>query len=236
MEIPMTITDILLDIEGTTTPIDFVFKVLFPYAKKQLPDFLARKGNDPEVKEDLVLLREEYAAEVPNPKLPDFSTDPIPYLNWLIEIDRKSPALKSLQGKIWEEGFYSGELKGEIFEDIKPSFERWKKLGRRISIYSSGSVLAQKMLFKFSTEGDLTQFLHAHFDTGVGGKREAESYARIARELSVPSANILFVSDIEEELDAAQKAGMNTALSIRPGNKPCSSEVKHQKFENFLNL
>lgn len=234
----MTISDILLDIEGTTTPIDFVFKVLFPYARKKLPDFLLRRGAEEAVKEDLKLLRKEYEAESKSPNLPEYLRDPIPYLNWLIEIDRKSPALKSLQGKIWEEGFAKGELKGEVFDDIHPAFERWKKLGKRISIYSSGSVLAQKMLFKYSKVGDLSSYLFAHFDTAVGGKREAQSYTRIARELEVLPEQILFISDIPEELDAAKIVGMETVLSIRDGNKKVeniSSYVQALRFDSISN-
>lgn len=232
----MTTSDILLDIEGTTTPIDFVFKVLFPYAKKELPDFLLRRGGDESVKEDLILLRKEYESEEKSQTPPEFLRDPIPYLNWLIEIDRKSPALKSLQGKIWEEGFLSGKLQGEVFEDIKPAFERWKNLGKRISIYSSGSVLAQKMLFKHSNFGDLTPYLFSHFDTAVGGKREAESYLRISNELQVLPENVLFISDIPEELDAAKKTGMKTILSVRKGNKIVPTQSLHPEYSNFTNV
>lgn len=232
----MTISDILLDIEGTTTPIDFVFKVLFPYAKKELPSFLLRRGNEDAIKEDLILLRKEYDAEDKIQALPEFQNDPIPYLNWLIEIDRKSPALKSLQGKIWEEGFLSGKLQGEVFEDIKPAFERWKNIGKRISIYSSGSVLAQKMLFKYSNYGDLTPFIFSYYDTGVGGKRNSESYIKISNELKVSPEQVLFISDIKEELDAANDAGMKTILSVRKGNKIVPTQSLHTEFSNFTNV
>lgn len=232
----MSISDILLDIEGTTTPIDFVFKVLFPFAICELPDFLARKGCEDSVIEDLKLLRSEYSKESKGSNLPEYTDDPIPYLNWLIEIDRKSPALKSLQGKIWEEGFVSGKLKGEFFEDIKPSLEKWKMNGKRISIYSSGSVLAQKMIFKYSRYGDLTGYLFAHFDTAVGGKRESDSYKKIATALSVSPEKVMFISDIIEELDAAKEAGMQTVLSVREGNKPVSDQVTHRIVSNFLSL
>jgi enolase-phosphatase E1 len=133
--------------------------------------------------------------------------------------DRKSTGLKSLQGKIWDEGSRSGELKGEVYPDVLPALERWRRAGIDIAIFSSGSVQAQRSLFRSTPEGDLTRFIRAYFDTTTGPKREPESYARIAAALKRPPSQVLFVSDIGAELDAALAAGMQTALCVRtPGS------------------
>ncbi len=133
--------------------------------------------------------------------------------------DRKSTGLKSLQGKIWEEGYRSGELKGEVYPDVLPALERWRRAGIDIAIFSSGSVQAQRSLFRNSVAGDLTRFIRAYFDTTTGPKREPESYARIAAALERSPSEVLFVSDIEAELDAAVRAGMQTGLCVRtPGS------------------
>ena len=132
--------------------------------------------------------------------------------------DSKDPALKEVQGRIWEEGYLSGELRGEVFDDVPRSLERWRREGVGAGIFSSGSVLAQKLLFRHSTAGDLTPFLRWHFDTAVGPKVDPESYCRIASAMGMPPADITFVSDVVRELDAAQTAGFRTALTVRPGN------------------
>jgi len=181
---------ILLDIEGTTTPIAFVTETLFPYARARLAAFLARDGR---------------ASEAPA---------------FLAEMDRdsKSTELKALQGRIWEEGYASGELTGAIFDDVPRAFARWQAAGTRIAIYSSGSVLAQQWLFRRSSAGDLTPFISRYFDTGVGPKRDPSSYARIAQQVAWPPHEITFVSDVVAELDAAAAAGMQAVMSLRPGN------------------
>jgi len=135
--------------------------------------------------------------------------------------DRKSTGLKSLQGRIWEEGYRSGELKGEVYPDVLPALERWRGQGIDIAIFSSGSVQAQRSLFRNSVAGDLTRFISAYFDTTTGPKREPESYARIAATLERSPSEVLFVSDVGAELDAARTAGMQTALCVRtPGSAP----------------
>ena len=133
--------------------------------------------------------------------------------------DRKSTGLKSLQGKIWEEGYRAGDLKGEVYPDVLPALDRWRRAGIDIAIFSSGSVQAQGSLFRSTPEGDLTRFIRAYFDTTTGPKREPESYARIAAALERSASEVLFVSDIGAELDAALAAGMQTALCVRmPGS------------------
>ena len=210
---------ILLDIEGTTTPIAFVTDTLFPYARTHLPHYLAQQAGTPECRRAVSRLRAEYDAErAAGEPVPEWS--PRTYLAWLMDRDRKSPALKELQGRVWEEGYRNGTLVGPVYEDVPRALGRWRDAGVAVGIFSSGSVRAQQWLFRRSTAGDLTPFLSWHFDTGVGGKRDAASYAHIAADVYVPASEILFVSDVAAELDAARAAGMQTALIVRPGNPP----------------
>src|SRR6185503_14113609 len=205
---------ILLDIEGTTTPIAFVHEVLFSYARSHARDFV--KHHEDEVRADIALLREEHTADVNNNLQPPES---IPdYIDWLIDRDRKSTGLKSLQGKIWRQGYLEGTLKSQVFADVAPAFERWRGAGLKISIFSSGSVLAQQLLFAHTDAGDLTKFIDDYFDTNVGKKGEAESYRKIAEKMKLPAREILFISDVIDELNAAHDARMKVLLSLRPGN------------------
>jgi enolase-phosphatase E1 len=209
----------LLDVEGTTTPIDFVTRALFPYARRHAGAFLASRGADTEVAADLARLREENSGDVARDQAPPWgagSVDEIvSYVHWLMDRDRKSTGLKALQGRIWEDGYRRGDLRGELYGEVPAAFRRWRESGRRVAIFSSGSVLAQQLLFRHSTAGDLTPFLEAHFDTTTGPKREARSYALIADRLGAPPPGVLFVSDVAQELDAARAAGMDTALCAR---------------------
>jgi len=204
---------ILLDIEGTTTPIAFVHDVLFGYAREHVRDFLDKNP----AADDIALLREEHALDVREGRNPPPLT--AEYVAWLMALDRKSTGLKSLQGKIWIEGYENGSLKSQVFEDVEPAFQRWRERGLRISIFSSGSVLAQQLLFAYSEVGNLTRFIENYFDTRVGKKGEAESYRKIAKAMSLKPWQILFISDVVAELQAAKKAGLETILSIRPGNE-----------------
>jgi enolase-phosphatase E1 len=217
---------VLLDIEGTTTPVSFVYGVLFPYARQRVRIYLERASpSDSELNDVVARLREEHAADVTNGHAPPPWRDRPPdarlasiaaYIEWLMDRDRKSTPLKWIQGKIWEEGYRSGELKGEVFPDVGPALERWTAAGVGVGIFSSGSVLAQKLLFGHSSAGDLRRFLRWHFDTTVGSKVDAGSYRRIADAIAVPSSRIVFVSDVVKELDAAAEAGVQTVLCIRP--------------------
>jgi enolase-phosphatase E1 len=209
---------ILLDIEGTTTPISFVYDVLFPYTRERLDDACARAENDPAVVKSVADLRAEHLAETEN-DLPAFGNG-APYARWLMGRDRKSTGLKTLQGLIWENGYGSGELRGEVFDDVPPALTRWRKRGARLRIFSSGSVLAQKLLFAHTRHGDLTPYFEGFHDTTTGPKKEAASYTEIARAYGVPPGEILFLSDVVDELDAAARTGMRTALVLRPGNRP----------------
>lgn len=231
---------ILLDIEGTTTPIAFVTETLFPYARTHLRSYLERHGDSPQYLELLRTFRKEHAADAQaRLNVPPWSGSGADarasveaYAEWLMERDRKSPALKELQGYVWEEGYRNGELIAPVFPDVPRAFERWRSAGIDIGIFSSGSVLAQRWLFRCSSAGDLSQFLCCHFDTHTGPKQNATSYERIAREVDEQPADILFVSDVVAELDAARAAGMNTILSQRPGN-PAQPEHDHPVVASF---
>ena len=137
--------------------------------------------------------------------------------------DRKSTGLKSLQGKIWEEGYRAGALKSEVYSDVPPALERWRRQGIDIAIFSSGSIQAQQDLFRNTVAGDLTRFIRAYFDTTTGPKTQPESYARIAADLERTPVEVLFVSDVTAELDAARTAGMRTALCVRMAGSPTPS-------------
>lgn len=224
---------ILLDIEGTTTPIDFVFQTLFPYARHHLAEYLAAHWD--EVQADLTALQAEHDADTaqglqPPPLDGAESASVVAYLHWLMERDRKSTPLKSLQGKVWEEGYRSGALKSQFFADVPPALARWQQQQKRIAIFSSGSVLAQKLLFTYTEFGDLSASISGWFDTNVGAKKEAASYQRIAAALGVAPQEVLFLSDVTAELIAAREAGMQTKLSLRPGNHP------QEGAENFVCL
>jgi enolase-phosphatase E1 len=233
------ITDIkaiLLDIEGTTTPIDFVHKTLFTFSHERMIAFV--RANFEELNAEVRQLKTEYESDGIYPSAFD-ENSPVSvaeYLRFLVDGDRKSTPLKSIQGMIWQDGYDSGEIASEVFDDVPPAFERWSALGKQIAIYSSGSILAQRDLFKHTNHGDLTPFISSYFDTTTGGKRETESYAKIAVELEIAPEKILFVSDIVAELDSAQAAGMRTALSIRDGNTSVTGERSHREIRSFDEL
>lgn len=233
---------ILLDIEGTTTPIAFVFDVLFPYARRHLRRHLDHHATSPDYQGLFDRLRDEYLSDRNGGgAVPSWNDSPpaarvasvASYCDWLMERDRKSTPLKELQGRIWNEGYERGELVGQVFADVPAALRRWRAQDLRTGIFSSGSALAQQLLFRHSSAGDLTGFLQWYFDTTVGAKTTSESYRRIATAMEVPSAAVLFVSDVVGELDAARDAGMRTRLSIRPGNKRPPAGHAHTGIESF---
>ena len=226
---------LLLDIEGTTTPIDFVYKTLFPYARANMKEFLMTRLSGGQLSEEVAGLAREHRVDVrAGLSPPALSEDSlVEYLYWLMDQDRKSTALKSIQGKIWEAGYNRGELKSEVFADVPVAFERWTSQGREICIYSSGSVLAQKLLFANTEAGDLTPFIRAYFDTNIGPKKDAASYCKIAGDLMREPGEIMFVSDVADELEAARSAGLQTLLCIRPGNAPQASADRYEVISSF---
>jgi enolase-phosphatase E1 len=199
---------VLTDIEGTTTSVSFVFEVLFPYARARLADFVSAHGAEPAVREQLAAV----AREIGRP-LRDDQTAAL-LIAWIDE-DRKATPLKALQGMIWEDGYRRGAFTGHVYPDAAQGLRRWHDAGIPLYVYSSGSVQAQRLLFGHSDAGDLTPLFSGYFDTQVGGKREAASYLAIARHIGVPPAQILFLSDVGEELDAAREAGMETTWLVR---------------------
>ena len=225
----MPIKGILLDIEGTTTPISFVYDVLFPFARRHAAEFV-KNANLNELQHE----HENDIRQGTNP--PPWSAGPLAYIHWLMDRDRKSTPLKAIQGRIWREGYLAGELLGQVFDDVGPAFERWRRQNKLICIYSSGSALAQKLLFGHTTAGDLTNYISRYFDTTIGHKVEADSYRRIADELQLAPAEIVFISDAITELDAARAAGMKTILALRPGNHPVESPVTHPAVTSFSSL
>jgi enolase-phosphatase E1 len=240
-----TIRAVLLDIEGTTTPIRFVYEVLFPYARRRLRRHVEQHAASAGHASIYDRLRDEHASDrAAGEAVPPWIDQPpaaragsiLAYLEWLMDHDRKSTALKSLQGLIWEEGYRGGDLVGEVFADVPAALARWRAQRIDAGIFSSGSVLAQQLLFRHSSAGDLTSLLRWHFDTTTGPKTDPESYRRIAAATRIPVASVLFVSDVAAELDAARTAGMQTRLSIRPGNRPPPPGHGHPEIRTFDEL
>jgi enolase-phosphatase E1 len=233
----------LLDVEGTTSPVSLVSEQLFPYARKHLLAYLLAHRNEAEVREDLRLLVEESRAEKDEKQILRFAQDDklvdvdsaVAYLTWLMDQDRKSTALKSLQGKVWKAGYESGELVGTVFPDVREAFERWSKEAK-VAIYSSGSVEAQKLIFRYSSAGDLTPFISAYFDTRVGAKTSPASYRAIAEKVQATPRAILFVSDVLRELEAAREAGCGIRLAERDGNAAVAEGHGHEAITSFAEI
>ena len=204
---------ILTDIEGTTSSISFVKNVLFPYARKALPAFIAEHGQQPEVRRWLDAVATEIGGACQDSLVAET-------LQGWIDQDRKHTALKALQGMIWDAGYKRGDYTAHFYAEVADVLQRWHAQGLALHVYSSGSVPAQKQFFGYSTAGDLTALVSGWFDTEVGGKREADSYRRIVQTIGVPAPEILFLSDVVEELDAAREAGLQTCLLDRRDDYP----------------
>jgi enolase-phosphatase E1 len=214
---------ILLDIEGTTSSIQFVYDVLFPYARRELDGFLARNWSSPGV----VAACEQIARDAGEGSLSEWCNrrgvqDPQQLVKEevirLMNGDAKTGGLKLLQGLMWRGAYESGELKSHVFDDVPPAMARWAARDLDLRIYSSGSVLAQKLLFAHTTHGDLTPYLRGYYDTTAGPKKEAGSYQRILHGFRLQPREVLFLSDAPGELEAAAKAGLQVTLVRRPGN------------------
>lgn len=220
----MSLRAIITDIEGTTSSIDFVHKVLFPYSRAALPGFVNERRGDPEVRRWLQQVADEVGCGVDDPQVVDT------LLHW-IDIDRKHTALKALQGLIWVSGYVQGEFRAHVYPDVPDVLRAWRDAGLRLYVYSSGSVAAQKLFFGHSEAGDLLPLFDGHFDTTVGGKREAESYRRILEAIGLPGGEVLFLSDVVAELDAAREAGLHTLLLER--GEPVADRNGHPAVRDF---
>ena len=213
---------ILLDIEGTTTSISFVYDVLFPYAAKRLPTFIAERWDDPAVaKSCQAVLADATDAERALPPRDAV----LAVIRRQMAGDVKATGLKGLQGLVWREGYESGAVRGHVYEDVPVAFARWKAADVPVAIYSSGSVLAQQLLFRHSAAGDLTPLLAGHYDTTTGPKREAESYRAIARAWGCTTGAIVFGTDQPGEAEAAAAAGCTAVILMRPGNPPLPANL-----------
>jgi enolase-phosphatase E1 len=224
---------ILTDIEGTTSSIAFVHDVLFPYASRALPDFVRHNISDAAVRHWL----DKAAMDIGGVVSDDCIVEVLQ--NWIRE-DRKHPALKALQGMLWKDGYERGDYRGHVYPDAVHALRRWHAAGIPLHVYSSGSVDAQKLLFAYSDAGDLSGLFAGNFDTAVGGKREVGSYLRIAQELGLEPGEIVFLSDVVEELDAARLSGMRTILLDRPEDYPVPREGAatrgHQRAMSFADI
>lgn len=218
---------IVTDIEGTTSSISFVHDVLFPYSRRALPAFVAERRDDLQVRPWLEQVAAEIGVPVDSPQVVEA------LIGW-IDADRKHTALKALQGLIWAAGYAGGEFRAHVYPDVPPKLRAWKDAGLTLYVYSSGSVPAQKLLFGHTEAGDLTPLLDGYFDTTVGGKREAGSYERILGEIGVEGVQVLFLSDIVEELDAARGAGLRTTLIER--GAPNGNRNGHPHAASFAEL
>lgn len=240
---------IVLDIEGTTTPISFVTDVLFPYARDNVARHLTATYDTSETQDDIKLLRSQVrddlekgvAGAVPIPSDDAAKMDVIAALvanvEAMIKADRKITALKQLQGHIWRTGFQNNELEGVVFDDVPKALEKWNDSGIKVYIYSSGSRLAQRLLFGNTTYGDLRKYLSGFFDTTVGNKREARSYVEISESVGVDKpSEILFVTDVYQEAVAAKAAGLEVIISIRPGNGTLPEDHDFKTIKSFLEI
>ncbi len=209
---------VLCDIEGTTTSISFVHDELFPLSLREMLTFLSNPANTNELEAELQKVRTNLAqnsngGDVSIPQLADYFCE-------LIRNDVKDTLLKKIQGKIWKTAYEQGQVKGHLYPDVKPAWEAWRAQGKKIAIYSSGSVEAQKLIFGYSTEGDLTPMITAYFDTTTGPKKEANSYIKIADLLRLAPSEILFLSDSLDEIKAADNAGCQVIRLVRPPGQP----------------
>ena len=226
----MKIRYILTDIEGTTTSISFVKDVLFPYSYDHMRQWILEHGQEERVIKALERVKKTILDEL---GLEINDDQAIEKLRLWIQEDRKQPDLKAIQGWMWADGYKNGYYVSHVYPDVKPALERWKNSGLRLGVYSSGSVEAQKLLFGHTTKGNLLSFFSDFFDTRVGEKKSKNSYAQIASQLRLNPQEILFLSDIPEELDAAKSAGMQVTHLVRPGTEPVPRFPSAQDFASI---
>ncbi|NIF56839.1 acireductone synthase [Enterobacter sp. Ap-916] len=216
---------IVTDIEGTTSDIRFVHNILFPYARERLVGFVREQQNE------IAPILNDLRAEINEPQA-DIERL-IETLFSFMDVDRKSTALKALQGLIWRDGYVNGDFTGHLYDDVLPALKAWKQQGIALYVYSSGSVAAQKLLFGYSDAGNITELFSGYFDTHVGAKREAQSYRNIAAEIGVAPESLLFLSDIHQELDAAREGGWQTVQLIRGEADDVSRHRQVNRFDHI---
>jgi len=220
------VSAVVLDIEGTTTPISFVADTLFPYIRRELREYVESRWDEPLMQQDFLALRELSESREDLPNIPaegskeELQDALCQCVTTQMDSDMKTTALKALQGHMWKDGYANGELQGEVYDDVITALNKWRKIQLPVYIYSSGSVGAQKLLFGNSTHGNLLDFFSGHFDTNIGLKVEAESYGKIAEEIEIEGKHILFVTDNINEAYAAQQSSWNVVIADRPGNHP----------------
>lgn len=218
---------IVTDIEGTTSSLSFVKEVLFPYARLHMAEFVHQHASEPDVKIQL-----EEVCDVVGQQL-DLEQVIAQLVQWIDE-DQKLTPLKALQGMIWQAGYKAGDFTGHVYKDAADKLHDWHGQGIKLYVFSSGSVKAQQLIFAYSDFGDLTPLFSGYFDTRIGPKRETEAYTQIAESIALPAAEILFLSDIEQELDAAAEAGMQTLQLIRDSGTSCSNQ--HPSLPDFTEI
>ena len=229
---------ILLDIEGTTSSISFVYDVMFPYVRQNVESFLDSSWDDSAVEACLPLLAIDLEKESVEQWLGDLTVEEQKSavaggVIGLMDADVKATGLKQLQGLIWKDGFTSSQMVAHLYDEVADCIKAWKQSGIDVRIYSSGSVQAQHLFFGHTVAGDLLDQFSGHYDTTTGPKRESSSYETIAAQFDCPANEILFVSDVVEELQAAKTAGLQAVLSIRPGNKPVPPEHGFETIDGF---
>ncbi len=219
---------VLVDIEGTTSTIAFVHDVLFPYADEHLDAYVAAHRADPEVAQAML-----DAAQLAGEAAGAGDSAILVHLHHWLREDLKVTPLKTLQGMIWAEGFAQKRLRGHVYHDAAEGLRRWHSAGLRLYVYSSGSIEAQRVLFENSTEGDLSALFSGNFDTTTGPKRAAASYGSIAAAIDLPPGEVVFLSDVDAELDAARAAGMQTLRLLRPADTPPAATTTHPSATTF---
>jgi enolase-phosphatase E1 len=235
---------VLLDIEGTVSDVRFVYDVLFPFAKSEMRTFLRDNWSSARVQDAIRTVATDAGISDTDTWLGSSwqsnsatAIDRLAeHLDELMAKDSKSTGLKQLQGMVWQSGFETGTIQAELFEDVLPALQEWRDADLDIRIYSSGSILAQTMFFKHTTLGDLSSFFSSHYDTTIGGKKESASYTKIATDSRFSPNEIVFVSDIYEELVAAEQAGLQAVASIRPNNVPLSAKFTGLTITSFSQL
>lgn len=233
---------ILLDIEGTTSSISFVFEVMFPYVRRELAGFLKSRWSEPATQDTVEKIARDAghagAAAWLGAAKDDAAKQALVAAEVISQMDRdlKATGLKALQGLIWDAGFRSGQMKSHLYPDVLPALKAWKSAGRDLRIYSSGSIQAQKLFFGHTESGDLLSLFSGHYDTTIGSKREAPSYAAIAKDWGLAPSEILFLSDVPSELAAAKASGLQVGLAIRPGNAAAPPGHGYPSLESFAEV